>query len=136
MKYVSTRNNQIELSFKDVFIKGLSEDGGLFIPKTLETYNEKDLNDFKKLNYNDLALKILHPFCNDFIDEKDLKLIIEKSYSKFRENEVVKINNLENLKLLELYHGPTLAFKDIAMQFIGNLYEYYLKKNNHRKILL
>ena len=57
MKYVSTRNNQIELGFKDVFIKGLSEEGGLFVPKTLEAYNEQDLNDFKKLNYNDLALK-------------------------------------------------------------------------------
>ena len=129
MKYVSTRNNQIELSFKDVFIKGLSEDGGLFVPKTLEAYNDQDLNDFKKLNYNDLALKILHPFCRDFIDENNLKIIIEKSYSKFRENEVIKITNLENLKLLELYHGPTLAFKDIAMQFIGNLYQYYLDKN-------
>ena len=130
MKYVSTRNNQIELSFKDVFIKSLSEDGGLFVPKTLESYNEQDLNDYKKLNYNDLALKILYPFCNDFIDEKNLKIIIEKSYSKFRESEVIKITNLKNLKLLELYHGPTLAFKDIAMQFIGNLYEYYLSKNN------
>ena len=132
MKYVSTRNNQIELSFKDVFIKSLSEDGGLFVPKTLESYNEQDLNDYKKLNYNDLALKILYPFCNDFIDEKNLKIIIEKSYSKFRESEVIKITNLKNLKLLELYHGPTLAFKDIAMQFIGNLYEYYLSKNDKK----
>ena len=72
MKYVSTRNNQIELGFKDVFIKGLSEEGGLFVPKTLEAYNEQDLNDFKKLNYNDLALKILHPFCRAFIDENKL----------------------------------------------------------------
>ena len=130
MNYVSTRNNKNELNFKDVFIKGLADDGGLFVPKNIKLLNSEDLDKLKNLSYNDLACEILNPFCSDFINKEDLKNIITKSYSSFREKEVVKISNLGSLKLLELYHGPTLAFKDIAMQFIGNLYDYYLGKNN------
>ena len=130
MNYVSTRNNKNELNFKDVFIKGLADDGGLFVPKNIKLLNSEDLDKLKNLSYNELACEILNPFCSDFINKEDLKKIITKSYSSFREKEVVKISNLGSLKLLELYHGPTLAFKDIAMQFIGNLYDYYLSKNN------
>ena len=130
MKYVSTRNNKNELNFKDVFIKGLADDGGLFVPKNVKSLNSEDLDKLRNLSYNDLACEILNPFCSDFVNKEDLKTIIKKSYSTFREKEVVKISNLGSLKILELYHGPTLAFKDIAMQFIGNLYDYYLSKNN------
>ena len=130
MKYVSTRNNKNELNFKDVFIKGLADDGGLFVPKNVKSLNSEDLDNLRNLSYNDLACEILNSFCSDFVNKEDLKTIIKKSYSTFREKEVVKISNLGSLKILELYHGPTLAFKDIAMQFIGNLYDYYLSKNN------
>ena len=130
MNYVSTRNNKNELNFKDVFIKGLADDGGLFVPKNVKSLNSEDLDKLRNLSYNDLACEILNLFCSDFINKKDLKTIITKSYSTFREKEVVKISNLGSIKLLELYHGPTLAFKDIAMQFIGNLFDYYLSKNN------
>ena len=130
MNYVSTRNSKNELNFKDVFIKGLADDGGLFVPKNVKSLNSEDLDKLRKLSYNDLACEILNLFCSDFINKKDLKTIITKSYSTFREKEVVKISNLGSINLLELYHGPTLAFKDIAMQFIGNLYDYYLSKNN------
>ena len=130
MNYVSTRNSKNELNFKDVFIKGLADDGGLFVPKNVKSLNSEDLDKLRNLSYNDLACEILNLFCSDFINKKDLKTIITKSYSTFREKEVVKISNLGSIKLLELYHGPTLAFKDIAMQFIGNLYDYYLSKNN------
>ena len=130
MNYVSTRNNKNELNFKDVFIKGLADDGGLFVPKNVKSLKSEDFDKLRNLSYNDLACEILNLFCSDFINKKDLKTIITKSYSTFREKEVVKISNLGSIKLLELYHGPTLAFKDIAMQFIGNLYDYYLSKNN------
>ena len=130
MNYVSTRNSKNEFNFKDVFIKGLADDGGLFVPKKVKLLNSEDLHKLRNLSYNDLACEILNLFCSDFINKKDLKTIITKSYSTFREKEVVKISNLGSIKLLELYHGPTLAFKDIAMQFIGNLYDYYLSKNN------
>ena len=73
MKYVSTRNNQKELNFEDVFIKGLADDGGLFVPKNIKYFSNQELNELKDLNYKDLAVKILHPFCVDFIKEGELK---------------------------------------------------------------
>ena len=76
--------------------------------------------------------EIINLFSADFISREELSSLINKSYSTFREKEVVKISNIGELKLLELFHGPTLAFKDVAMQFIGNLYEYYLSKNDKK----
>ena len=132
MKYTSTRNNKKEFDFKAVFIKGLADDGGLFIPKSLKKYSNDELQELKKLNYNQLSVEIINQFSSDFIAKDELSSLIDKSYSTFREKEVVKISNIGSLKLLELFHGPTLAFKDIAMQFIGNLYEYYLSKNDEK----
>ena len=132
MRYVSTRDNSKEYSFEEVFIKGLADDGGLYVPISLKKFSPEDLSDLKNLNYNDLSTEIINQFSSDFISKDDLSLLIKKSYSTFREKDVVKISNIGDLKLLELFHGPTLAFKDIAMQFIGNLYEYYLSKNNKR----
>ena len=124
MKYISTRNNTKEFNFVDVFIKGLADDGGLYVPKSLKKYNSDELSDLKNLNYNELSTEIINLFSSDFILKDELSSLIKKSYSTFREKEVVKISSLGELTLLELFHGPTLAFKDIAMQFIGNLYEY------------
>ena len=132
MKYISTRNNKKEFDFKAVFIKGLADDGGLFIPKSLKKYSNDELQELKKLNYNQLSVEIINQFSSNFIAKDELSSLIDKSYSTFREKEVVKISNIGSLKLLELFHGPTLAFKDIAMQFIGNLYEYYLSKNDEK----
>ena len=132
MIYVSTRDNSKEFSFEEVFIKGLADDGGLYVPKSLKKYNSQELSKLKNLNYNEISTEIINQFSSDFISKKDLSYLIKKSYSKFREKEVVKISNIGELKLLELFHGPTLAFKDVAMQFIGNLYEYYLSKNDKK----
>ncbi len=132
MRYVSTRDNSKEYSFEDVFIKGLADDGGLYVPKSLKKFSSDELSELKNLNYNDLSTEIINQFSSDFISKDDLSSLIKKSYSTFREKEVVKISNIGDLKLLELFHGPTLAFKDVAMQFIGNLYEYYLGKNDKK----
>ncbi len=132
MKYVSTRNNSKEYSFENVFIKGLADDGGLYVPTSLKKFSPQELSKLKNLNYIELSVEIINLFSSDFISKNDLSLIVKKSYSTFREKEVVKISNVGDLKLLELFHGPTLAFKDIAMQFIGNLYEYYLNKNDRK----
>ena len=132
MNYISTRNNGKKVSFEHVFLKGLSEDGGLFIPHNLKRFDQSELNELSKLDYKSLAFNIIKLFTGDFIEEQDLKKLINKSYSNFRDDNVVKINKINENYLLELYHGPTLAFKDIAMQLIGNLYEYYLQKNNKK----
>ena len=132
MNYISTRNSSNSFKFKDVFIKGLADDGGLFIPKTLHKYNNKDLDTFKNLEYNELAKKIIYPFIGDFMSQKDLSNIIDKSYSVFRKKNVVNLVKVGDRSVLELFHGPTLAFKDIAMQLLGNFYEHYLNNQNEK----
>jgi len=132
MKYVSTRDNSKEYNFEQVFIKGLADDGGLYVPISLKKYSSEELQQLKKLNYNELSTEIINIFSSDFISKEELLSLIKKSYSTFREKEVVKLLNAGEIKLLELFHGPTLAFKDVAMQFIGNLYEYYLSKNDKK----
>jgi len=132
MKYVSTRDNSKEYNFEQVFIKGLADDGGLYVPTSLKKYSPQELQELKKLSYNELSIEIINLFSSDFISKDELSSLIKNSYSTFREKEVVKLSNVGDIKLLELFHGPTLAFKDVAMQFIGNLYEYYLSKNNKK----
>ncbi len=132
MNYISTRNNQKNFTFKEVFLKGLADDGGLFVPKSIKQYKKEELDNFKNLSYNDLAAEIIYPFIGDFMSKDDLISMISKSYSNFRSNDVVKISNLGSLKVLELFHGPTLAFKDIAMQLIGNFYQYHLGRDQKK----
>ena len=132
MKYISTRDNKKEFSFEEVFLKGLADDGGLYVPKSLKKYSTQELLELKNLNYNELSTEIINLYSSDFISKQELSSLINKSYLAFREKEVVKILSVGKLKLLELFHGPTLAFKDIAMQFIGNLYEYYLNKKDKK----
>tara|TARA_Y100000590_G_scaffold288701_1_gene325070 strand:+ start:615 stop:1994 length:1380 start_codon:yes stop_codon:yes gene_type:complete len=130
MDYISTRNTKKIYSFKDVFLKGLAPDGGLFVPKKIPKLGSNELNQLKNISYNELATKIISKFCSDEFNEKEIKEIVESSYKIFRVKDVVTIKKLKEINLLELFHGPTLAFKDIAMQIIGNMYEKILEKNN------
>jgi threonine synthase len=132
MEYISTRNSSKTFNFKEVFIKGLADDGGLFIPKSLNKFSEAEIDSFKKLSYQDLAKNIIFSFIGDFMSENDLSRIINKSYSVFREKNVVKLIKVGDRSVLELFHGPTLAFKDVAMQLLGNFYEYYLNNENEK----
>ncbi len=125
MKYFSTRNKNLNHSFKEVFLRGLSPDGGLFIPQKLKVYNSSELKELSKLKYTDLATEIISNFCVPDIEKTKLKELIERAYKSFSLEDVVTIKKVGNLNLLELYHGPTLAFKDIAMQVIGNIYNEF-----------
>ena len=129
MKYVSTRSHSKTSTFEEVFLKGLAEDGGLFVPQELFEFNQTEINSLKDLNYQDLATEIIFKFTGNFIDKNQLSKLIQKSYSTFRHKNIIDFSDVGEFKIMELFHGPTLAFKDIAMQFIGNLYEYYLNKN-------
>ena len=122
MRYVSTRDISKNFEFQDVFINGLADDGGLFIPDTVVKYDENEIRDLKKLSYSELAKKIVYPFIGNFMSQAELSNIIDKSYSTFRKDNVVDFIKLGDRTVLELFHGPTLAFKDIAMQVIGNMY--------------
>ena len=131
MKYISTRSSSESLTFESVFIKGLADDGGLFLPEKDYKFDEKDLSKLQGMSYYELATEIVHKFTGDFIEKDNLYDLVKKSYSSFRSEEVVKLRKVGNFNILELFHGPTLAFKDIAMQLIGNFYEYYLSKNEN-----
>ena len=128
MEYISTRNTEKNFSFKDIFLKGLAPDGGLYVPKKTPYYSIKDLEKLKDLSYEELAVKIILNFCEDEFSENEIRYLVKKSYENFRVKDIVAINKLGQLNLLELFHGPTLAFKDIAMQVIGNMYENVIKK--------
>jgi len=132
MKYISTRNSKETFEFKEVFIKGLADDGGLFIPQSLNKYSDTEINSFRELEYNELAKKIISTFIGDFMNENDLSKIIDKSYSVFRKKNVVNLIEVGDRSVLELFHGPTLAFKDVAMQLLGNFYEHYLNNENQK----
>ena len=134
MQYISTRNSKKTFSFKDVFLNVLASDGGLFIPQNIPFFSIKELNELKKLSYNDLAVKIIIKFCSEEFKENELKKIIEKSYKNFRAKETVILKKYGDIHLLELFHGPTLAFKDIALQIIGNMYEKFLL-NQKKKLI-
>jgi threonine synthase len=131
MQYNSTRNTKQIFTFKEVFLNGLASDGGLYIPKNIPSYSLQDLENLKKLSYEQLAVKIILNYCSDEFNETEIKDLVNRSYKEFREKNVVKIKRFENIILLELFHGPTLAFKDIAMQLIGNMYEKILTDKNN-----
>ncbi len=124
MNYFSTRDKSLKFSFKDIFLRGLAPGGGLFLPSKIRKFNQEELNNLSKLDYKDLATEIILNFCKEELSKNELKSLIEKSYSSFKNKEVVNLRKLGEINLLELYNGPTLAFKDIAMQVIGNLYDH------------
>jgi len=91
-----------------------------------------DINELRGLDYKDLAKKVIYPFIGDFMTEADLDKIIDQSYSVFRKKNVIDLIKVGDRFVLELFHGPTLAFKDVAMQLLGNFYEYYLNNQNEK----
>jgi threonine synthase len=134
MKYSSTRGADAEhpKSFCDILLEGLAPDGGLYLPQTYPVLSEDELTKLRPLSYADLAYEIMHRFIDD-IPREDLRKIINKTYTKevFGSSDITPIHTLEkNLHLLKCSNGPTLAFKDIAMQFLGHLFEYVLAKRH------
>ena len=122
MNYISTRNKKLNYNFEDIFLRGLAPDGGLFLPKNIRKYSKQELKDLGKLNYIEMGANILSNFCGSNLDINKITSLLNKAYSNFDTKEVVKIKKIGQINLLELYHGPTLAFKDIAMQVIGLMY--------------
>jgi len=115
IKYSSTRGGDQSLSYEEVLLAGLARDGGLFMPEKWPSFSYNDLKNMKELSYSKLASKILKPFIRPFLDENDISKICESTYSSVGQN-VAPLKELkENTYILELFHGPTLAFKDYAM---------------------
>lgn len=132
-RYLSTRGEDSGLSFEEVVLKGLATDGGLYIPEAIPVATGWE--SWKDLSFVDLAYNILSLYISPAeIPAEDLKDIISRSYATFRAEEVTPLVNLQgDIHLLELFHGPTFAFKDVALQFLGNLFEYFLVRRNEGK---
>jgi threonine synthase len=130
LKYISTRGHQKKLEFHDVIFEGLAPDGGLYVPETWPILDNDTINSFNKKTYQEIAFEVISPYVGKSLSNENLKNIIHKAYLEFDSNEITPISKLNNSHyLLELYHGPTFAFKDVAMQFIGQLINYYLNQD-------
>lgn len=128
MEFVSTRGG-VRCGFIEAFLQGLANDGGLFVPAHVPKVSKDELKSWRGLSYQELFLKIAAPFVGDEIPEQDLKKLVHDSYSTFRSPEVTPVQPIaDGLYVLELFHGPTFAFKDVALQFMGNLYAYVSQK--------
>ncbi len=128
MKYKSTRGGVSGLSFKDAVIMGLADDGGLLVPETIPDISS-ELSSLAGLPYPQLATEVLSHFIDD-IPKDELAALVERSYATFDHDQVTPLVQVGDLHVLELFHGPTLAFKDVALQFLGNVFELILKERN------
>ncbi len=131
MRYCSTRGQVQGLSFKETVMMGLANDGGLLLPEQIPRLSPAELAELADLPYAEVAFQIISRFATD-IPAVDLKDLIDRSYAGFDHPEVTPLVQQGDLYILELFHGPTLAFKDIALQFLGNLFEYLLEQNGER----
>jgi len=137
MKYISTRGKAPVLEFEDVLLTGLASDGGLYVPESLPFYSKEEIASWAGLSYTELAYKIIQPFVGKAIPENDLKKIIDETYSVFRHPAVTPLVQIgHNEWVLELFHGPTLAFKDVALQLLGRLLDYVLERSKERVVIL
>ena len=137
MKYISTRGDAPALSFEEVVLTGLASDGGLYVPASLPVFTQEQMSSWVGLPYTDLVFEVVHPFVGDDISHTDLRAIIERAYHSFRHPAIAPlVQTGQSEWVLELFHGPTLAFKDFALQFLGHLVDFLLERKNQRAVVL
>ncbi|WP_022854294.1 threonine synthase [Thermodesulfatator atlanticus] len=135
MRYISTRGGINPLPFKETVLMGLAEDGGLILPEAIPRITEETLSYWQSLSYPELAFEVLKLFADD-LPPHDLRDLINRAYATFTHPEICPVVKKNGVYILELFHGPTLAFKDIALQFLGNLFEYLLKERGLKMNIL
>ncbi len=133
MKYISTRGQAPALSFEDAMLSGLATDGGLYVPENWPQMSTADIAALAGLSYEEVAFRVIRPFVADTFNERELRGIINRAYGSFRHPaRVPLVQTGPNAFVAELHHGPTLAFKDVAMQLIGQMFEAVLKRRGER----
>ena len=135
MKYCSTRGGVSALSFDDTVMMGLADDGGLLVPETLPDVRSR-LKDWRQLSYPELSQAVMQFFVDETLPAAQLGAMIQQSYTRFRHAEVTPVVSVGSQHVLELFHGPTFAFKDVALQFLGNLFEHLLQQRGERLRIL
>lgn len=131
MNYISTRGGIAPIGFKDAVMMGLATDGGLLLPREIPAVDGATLARWRTLPYRELAFEIISLYATD-IPPADLKRLVDRSYDRFSHPEITPVVPEDGVHILELFHGPTLAFKDVALQFLGNLFEYLLKERGEK----
>ena len=129
MNYFSTRDKSLEFSFKDIFLRGLAPGGGLFLPAEIKKYSQEELNNLSQLNYNELATEIIFNFCSGEIKKEELSSLIQKSYSSFKDKEVVNIKKIGNIK--SLYNGwvlPKFFYNNNNFSVYLGLFGFFILK--------
>ncbi len=133
MKYVSTRGKAPVLDFDDVLLAGLARDGGLYLPESWPVFSPAEIRAMRGLSYAELAARVMCPFVEGCLNDAELGRLCAESYAGFTHPAVAPLRQLgHNQWVMELFHGPTLAFKDYALQLVGRLFDHVLKKKNRR----
>jgi threonine synthase len=133
LTYVSTRGSAPELGFADVLLAGLARDGGLYVPSEWPSFTVGDLGRFADMDYAEVATEVMWPFVEGALDRDAFSQIVVDSYATFDSPDVVPLTDLgDGMWLAELFHGPTLAFKDIALQLVGRLFDHELTRRGER----
>jgi threonine synthase len=131
--YHSTRGNAPELDLRGATMAGLASDGGLYLPKAWPTFSGTDLTAMKGKSYIDIAMAVLKPFVDGVLNDAVLKQLLTQAYAGFEDPAITPLRNVgKDLHILELFHGPTLAFKDVALQLLGGVFEYFLHQSGER----
>ncbi|MFN2409731.1 MAG: threonine synthase [Halomonas sp.] len=137
MRYISTRGQAPALSFEEVVLTGMASDGGLYVPETLPSFSPEDLEAMAGLSYAEIAFRVMKPFVNGEIDDETFRQIVTDAYATFNHDAVLPLKQLDASHfLLEQFHGPTLAFKDIALQLLGRLLDHFLQKRDERAVIM
>jgi threonine synthase len=137
MLYKSTRGNSPEVPFSQVLLGGLAPDGGLYMPERFPQFTKEEINSWSDLEFHQLASNILFPFVDGEIDKVTFSKLVEEAYETFDSDNVVELKEISgNRWVLELFHGPTLAFKDVAMQLLGSLLNHFAQERGEKIVVL
>ena len=137
MKYISTRGDSRKLDFMEVLTSGTAKDGGLYMPERFPNFSEDEIRSFENLSYEELAANLLFPYIEGFLSKNDFEEIVKNAYSSFSIPEIVRLNETRSLGfVLELFHGPTFAFKDVAMQLLAALLDKAAERSDKKIVVL
>ncbi|SDX24458.1 threonine synthase [Marinobacter mobilis] len=137
MRYISTRGEAPALGFEDVLLAGLASDGGLYVPESLPHFSVEEIRSWRGLSYSELAFNVMHPFVDDAIPADDFREMLNETYKGFSHDAVAPLVQLDsNEWVMELFRGPTLAFKDFALQLLGRLLDYVLEKRKQHVVIM
>jgi threonine synthase len=132
MRFTSTRGRSTGYTFEQALFSGYAPDGGMFMPERVPHLSRETLLSWRSLGYREVVLRVLELFIGDEIPSSDLSALLEQCWRVFAHEQIVHFARVGEFVVMELFHGPTLAFKDLAMQFVGHAIAYFLRRRSRR----